>query len=192
MYVVNSPMHITYYCCNCTYLFHFQAIKTTRLKRDELNRQLCKEKELKYFQNYSYGGCQVECLIETLLEHCGCVGITTYGEIPQDRFCSPKKALNCYESLAYNFSSILSQCRLDRCKEACTYWRYTASLTAGSVFIPKLQEEMLKYWRLPKGDPKTSLIIADVYFSDIEYTGTHCSLQHMHVMYVHCTYICTW
>jgi hypothetical protein len=44
-------------------------------------------------------------------------------------------------------------------------------LTVGKVFNPTLQKDMVEYWRLPNSsDPSLSLIIADVYFTDIEYT----------------------
>ncbi len=131
---------------------------------------ICRQRSLKYFQNYSYAGCQVECLIESLLSQCNCLGISTYENIPVDRICPPKEAFECFGKLAFNFSYMLTKCRLEQCTEACSYWKYKVDLTTGKVFIPKMEEDMLKYWRLPPGNPKTGLIIADLFFSDIEYT----------------------
>ena len=52
----------------------FQGTKTTRLREDALGRKVCEEKELKYFKTYDYPSCQAECLIENMLQRCGCTG----------------------------------------------------------------------------------------------------------------------
>ncbi len=147
----------------------WQATKTTRLLVDPLYRPVCDEKTLHYFRNYSYPACQVECLIGSLLKECDCIGINTFGNLPKDKICSPSAAFNCFYKLAFKFSTMLTRCRVKNCSEACISWSYKVSLSSGKVFNPVNQEEMMTHWRLPKGDPKVSLIIGDVYFSDIEY-----------------------
>ncbi len=133
---------------------YLQATKTSRLKVDQLHRPVCYDRKLHYFQNYSFPGCQVECLIGNLLQECGCIGVNTLGELPKDKICSPSEALACFQKLAFRFSAMLTKCRVQNCSEACTYWNYKVSLSAGQVFNPVNQDEMMAHWRLPKGDPK--------------------------------------
>uniref|UniRef100_A0A914V0C5 Amiloride-sensitive sodium channel n=1 Tax=Plectus sambesii TaxID=2011161 RepID=A0A914V0C5_9BILA len=145
--------------------------KTQRQMHDPLGRTVCHQHTLKYFNNYSYAQCQVECLIDAMFEQCGCTGVSTYGNFSHAKICTPKGALKCFNSLALNFTTILVYCRQHNCEEACEYWSYKASLTVGKTFNKVIEEEMIDYWHLRHlpGLPVNSLIIGDVYFDEIQY-----------------------
>ncbi len=57
-----------------------------------------RNQSLTLFKEYSYEKCQVECMINSILEKCNCTGLNTYVNLPANRTCSPFEAMHCYRS----------------------------------------------------------------------------------------------
>ena len=81
----------------------------------------------------------MECQLKILQKRCNCTGLSTYAAVPSNvSVCEPAAALDCYMKLAYDFNTLINQCRTHNCTEACQYWSYRPVVTAGKVTFQAL------------------------------------------------------